>query len=50
MTSCLCEIMSLCLAGTVANVDDSNRCCNPKPKGAEFNPHWRQGLSLSKKV
>ena len=36
-----------CLAGAVVNVADSGPML---PKGAEFNPRWRQGLSLSKKV
>ena len=37
----------MCLAGAVDNVADSR---SMQPKGAEFNPRWRQGLSLSKKV
>ena len=39
--------VAMCLAGAVDNVADSRSL---KPKGAEFNPRWRQGLSLSKKV
>ena len=40
----------MCLAGAVDNVDNMADSRSLQPKGAEFNPRWRQGLSLSKKV